>query len=348
MAKIYGRILKDIGLLSKGDVLIKNPSDFIGAVLGQSEEKTNAILDLARGCVLVIDEAYGLSVKAGSPDLYKEAVISTIVARVQGVPGDDMCVLLLGYPDQMRTMMREANPGLARRFQLDNAFVFEDYDDDDLVLILQEKARKKGLQVPFEALEEAVGVLAKERLKPNFGNGGAVENLLSLAISNFEARMQTAGASATARAADRTLTAADFAPAKGAKTISRANAEELFSDLIGCKPVLEKLREMQATLHYAELRGADPRTKVEWCFTFTGSPGTGKTTVARRIGKLYCAMGLLPKDDIVECSVDDLVAGYLNQSARKTREVFESALGGVLFIDEACACHARIDRLNPD
>ena len=105
---------------------------------------------------------------------------------------------------------------------------------------------------------------------------------------------------------------------------------------------------MQATLHYAELRGADPRTKVEWCFTFTGSPGTGKTTVARRIGKLYCAMGLLPKDDIVECSVDDLVAGYLNQSARKTREVFESALGGVLFIDEACACHARIDRLNPD
>lgn len=73
----------------------------------------------------------------------QESVIDTIVAKVQGVPGDDMCVLLLGYPDQMEAMMREANPGLARRFQLSQAWVFEDYSKDDLLHIMKDAAQSK-------------------------------------------------------------------------------------------------------------------------------------------------------------------------------------------------------------
>ena len=70
VAQIYGRILKDLGLLSKGDVIVKNPSDFTGGVLGESEQKTVAILDAAVGSVLVIDEAYGLF-STGVKDPYK-------------------------------------------------------------------------------------------------------------------------------------------------------------------------------------------------------------------------------------------------------------------------------------
>jgi hypothetical protein len=70
VAGIYGRVLKDLGLLSKGDVIVKNPSDFIGSALGESEKKTAALLDEALGCVLVIDEAYGLH-SAGSKDPYR-------------------------------------------------------------------------------------------------------------------------------------------------------------------------------------------------------------------------------------------------------------------------------------
>ena len=77
MAGIYGRILYDLGLLTKGDVLVKNPSDFLGSVLGESEQKTVAILEQARGCVLVIDEAYGLHSK-GSKDPYKVDLMSCI------------------------------------------------------------------------------------------------------------------------------------------------------------------------------------------------------------------------------------------------------------------------------
>ncbi len=71
MAKIYGSILRDLGLLSKGEVIVKNPSDFIGAVLGESEQKTAAILDAALGSVLVIDEAYGLAASKGVTDPYR-------------------------------------------------------------------------------------------------------------------------------------------------------------------------------------------------------------------------------------------------------------------------------------
>ena len=73
VAQIYGHILKDLGLLSKGDVIVKNPSDFMGGVLGESEQKTVAILDAAVGSVLVIDEAYGLfsSGTSGFKDPYK-------------------------------------------------------------------------------------------------------------------------------------------------------------------------------------------------------------------------------------------------------------------------------------
>jgi SpoVK/Ycf46/Vps4 family AAA+-type ATPase len=77
-------------------VMVRSPSDFVGSVLGESEKKTTTILEASRGCVLVIDEAYGLHSRRGSEDPYKAAVIDTIVAKVQGLPGEDRCVLLLG------------------------------------------------------------------------------------------------------------------------------------------------------------------------------------------------------------------------------------------------------------
>jgi hypothetical protein len=70
-------------------------------------------------------------------------VIDTIVAKVQGVPGDDRCVLMLGYKEPMETMMRGTNPGLARRFQLSSAWNFEDYGPEDLLHILREAALRR-------------------------------------------------------------------------------------------------------------------------------------------------------------------------------------------------------------
>jgi SpoVK/Ycf46/Vps4 family AAA+-type ATPase len=117
IAKLYGRILADIGLLSLSEVIVKNPADFVGNVIGGSEANTKAILASTIGKVLIIDEAYMLA-KASGPngDPFQAAVIDTIVAEVQSTAGEDRCVLLLGYKDQMEEMFPDVNPGLARRF----------------------------------------------------------------------------------------------------------------------------------------------------------------------------------------------------------------------------------------
>lgn len=78
LAGIYGRVLHDLGLLSKGDVIVKVPADFLGSVLGESEKKTLALLEEARGSVLVIDEAYGLHAGGKDRDPYKVCISATL------------------------------------------------------------------------------------------------------------------------------------------------------------------------------------------------------------------------------------------------------------------------------
>ena len=152
VAKLYGRILADIGLLSLGEVVVKNPADFVGDVIGGSEAKTKAILASTVGKVLIIDEAYMLA-KASGPngDPFKAAVIDTIVAEVQSTADEDRCVLLLGYKDQMEEMFRDVNPGLARRFPLESAFVFEDFNDAEICQFLELKLKDIG----FDATDQA-------------------------------------------------------------------------------------------------------------------------------------------------------------------------------------------------
>ena len=149
--------------------------------------------------------------------------------------------------------------------------------------------------------------------------------------------MEGEGQSAAQRAANRTLVAVDFYPDGGADvTVEREQMiDRLFADLVDSESVLRKLCEIKATVAYAEARGQDPLTVVELGFVFAGPPGTGKTTVARRMGAFYEMLGLLPSAEVVQCTATDLITGYAGQAGKQTRKIFESARGKVLFIDEA-------------
>ena len=318
---------------------MKNPADFIGNALGQSESNTKAILATTIGKVLIIDEAYMLYSGSGGSgignhsDSFKTAVIDTIVAEVQSVPGEDRCVLLLGYKDQMTEMFDNVNPGLARRFALEDGFHFQDFDTSQLREILELKLKHQELGATEEAKSVADEVLGRARRRPNFGNAGEVENLLSKAKARYQLRQSSLPIAD--RPIDILFEPQDFDADFGRSSHAVTNCKKLFEDVVGSQEVVAKLEGYQQIAANMKARSLDPYEHIPTNFIFKGPPGTGKTTTARKMGKVYYDMGFLSSAEVIECSASDLVGQYVGQTGPKTQKQLEKALGKVLFIDEA-------------
>lgn len=268
VAKLYGQILADIGMLSTSECVLKTPSDFIGSVMGESEKNTKAILDNTRGKVLVIDEAYMFWSASTANDPYRQAVVDTIVSEVHSTPGDDRAVLLLGYEEQMRDMLRKVNPGLTRRFPIDDAFFFEDYNDEQLMSILNHKLTSQGLCATEQAKTTAIELLAKLRRRPNFGNAGEVEILLSRA-KDSESRRQIPGHEED----DVILEPQDFDPDFGRSKNALERCRLLFQDVVGSEEVVDKLTGYVQSFTSAQEIDCDPMDVVPFNFVFKGPPG---------------------------------------------------------------------------
>ncbi|MFE4413803.1 AAA family ATPase [Streptomyces sp. NPDC056821] len=170
-------------------------------------------------------------------------------------------------------------------------------------------------------------------LDPLFGTEGR-----DLKLSGTDLSVTGSMPSVTDPAVRRRTPAADVPLPTG--PTDPALLEEALSELermVGLEPVKRQVKALSAQLNMARLRAGQglPVQPPKRHFVFSGPSGTGKTTVARILGRVFYALGLLGGDHLVEAQRADLVGEYLGQTAVKANELIDSAIGGVLFVDEA-------------
>lgn len=151
------------------------------------------------------------------------------------------------------------------------------------------------------------------------------------------------------KSSDTQIAAPEEAPTVSTpSTEENETMESLLAELDGLVGLGSVKQDVHSLMNFIkvtkirEKRGMKVPT-ISYHLVFTGNPGTGKTTVARLVAKLYYHMGILPQGQLVETDRSALVAGYLGQTAIKTQKVIQQAMGGVLFIDEAYSLAGETD-----
>jgi len=321
-------------LTSRAQVVTKTPSDFIAEYIGHTEARTKRILTATVGKVLVIDnaEVFDDGVVTDRSRSFKNCAIDTLVSIVQGVPGEDRCIILVGFEKKIRTMFDNVHPGLARRFPLDQPFRFRNFDTPQLLQILKFKMREKGLGYEEEAMAAARVVLERARVRRDFSNITAVDQILEIAQIRLANRLSKMPPRARKYASN--LEALDFDPNAGQElrlTIDsrKALAGRLNGDLISL------LVSYQDRCAGAWKRGMDPVECLPMNFVFKGLPGTGRSTAARSIAQMYHKMGILKSPDVVECYGHELIAATSIDTPLKMMQRFTASTGRVLFVRDA-------------
>ena len=340
VARILAEIYKCLGVLPKGHLVEVKRSDLVADYVGGTAKLTNAKIDEALGGVLFIDEAYDLWHDAN--DKYGQESINALVDAMEK-NRDNLMVIMAGYEQQMSDMIQNANAGLASRMK--TTVHFEDYTPEEMLTIFKQKIKSKGKHLEAEIDEKIKELITIKSKEQNFGNARGVRNLVEAVLSMQAVRIQNKNLSGEKiNQSDFLIIRAEDIDVPSDGTIPREKTvDELLDELnrmTGLGAVKKKIRDLvnvKKSNQERKDRGLVVAEKGSLHLVFQGGPGTGKTTVARIIGEIYKGLGILKKGQTIETDASGLIGTYVGQSAEKTKEAIQKALGGILFVDEAYA-----------
>ena len=349
VAQMMGKLYKKMGLLTKGHVHEVDRVDLVGEYIGQTAPKVKEAIEKARGGVLFIDEAYSLARSNDDTKDFGREVVEILVKEMSNGAGD-ISVIVAGYPKEMRHFI-DSNPGLRSRFK--HFFDFSDYLPQELSQIAAYAAHEKGIILSPAAKKRVDEVIteAYRNRDRSFGNARFVYDIIEQAKINLGLRIMSHDNPKSLTKDEMSLVQIvdvekislklkrDLPSIPVDEALLKTSLEEL-NRLIGMNKVKEQIGELVNLVRYYRESGRDVLGSFYLHTVFVGNPGTGKTTVARILTKIYKALGILERGHMVETDRQGLVAGYVGQTAIKTSEKIEEASGGVLFIDEAYALSA--------
>ena len=329
-----GQVFKAIGVLPTDRVIVKKKEDILDSFANSAGKNMRKAVDDAMGGILFIDEAYTL-LPVGTPGTVNadgSEAVNALMTCMSERAGQFITVIA-GYKTEIEEFIRNANPGLERRFT--HRIHIPDYSPDELTAIYLQQATKNGFTLTPDAekllrLKIDEMVTAKDE---KFGNAGTI-------IKLFEQTVERQADRVDPDADDEalfTIEAADI-PYDAPKKLDIDEIMAQLDHLTGLGGVKQAVRDMADTLMALQERAADSgdRTSLNLDhYLFLGNPGTGKTTVARIMGNIFYSLGLLPSNKVIELSAKDLVAPYVGQTAPKTRAAMMRGMGGVVFVDEA-------------
>ena len=349
VARIIARIYKDMGLVSKGHLVEVSREHLCGRYVGETAIKTQQVIDSALDGILFVDEAYRLA-DGGENDFGKEA-LDTILARMEN-DRHRLVVIFAGYEDDMNRLYK-LNGGLMSRI---NAFIhFDDYTVDELHEIFIKMAKGKYVvseevsEVLREALQFALGYKSRSNASDyTFANARFVRNLFEKvelkvarrAVSRDPALNDTSRLLVSDFEIDNMDEMIGFVPGQTSKKEAGDGGYiQQLNSMIGLDRVKAEVTALIQDVRYNQMAKEAGIEVAESDITrhmiFSGSPGTGKTTVARLMGGIFKELGLLKSGHVVEVSRENLCGIHVGETTIQIQRVIDSALDGILFIDEA-------------
>ena len=323
VAKILSELLYDMGIVKTKNIVEVTGKDLIGEHLGQTAPKTQKVIDSAIDGILVIDEAHTIMTSKGSAD-YPSECIATLCNNMDNYK-DRLVVIFAGYTKEMNTF-KTKNQGLASRIGFE--IEFEPFTIDELVEIFKLKLEEKSFELEDGVIDRVRNIIQKAKIAKNFGNARYIDTLFD--------KLVLAHALEATDENLKLITKNDIDKMEKTIMSKERTIDDVLKDLnslIGLQDIKNIIDGFVSVLEFN--KKVDHQNDFNLHMIFKGNAGTGKTTVARLIADIYYSLGYIKKNKVTEVQSQDLIGEWLGQTGPKTQAVIDSAIDGVLFIDEA-------------